>query len=112
MKPDNKESHISTETDQLRHEETKPDFLTQRPISHNVPLFNILYGSRKPSYRKLREGLDAVVPLTVTWLGPDEQTRKLSAMLQVKKKRVEYWIWNICAVRYHTDHILFFRTAR
>ena len=78
MKPDNKEPHMPTEIDQPRHEEANPDFLTQRSVSHNIPLFNILYGSRKPSYRKLQEGLDAVVPLTVTWLGPDEQIRKLS----------------------------------
>jgi len=62
MKPDNKEPRMPTETDQLRHEEAKPDFLTERSVSHNVPLFNILYGSREPSYRKLREVLDGVVP--------------------------------------------------
>ena len=62
MKPDNKEPRMPTEIDQLRHEEAKPDFLTERSVSHNVPLFNILYGSREPSYRKLREVLDGVVP--------------------------------------------------
>ena len=102
---------MPTETDQLRHEETKPDFLTQRSVPHNVPLFNILYGSRKPSYWKIREGLDAVVPLTVTWLGPDEQIRRLSLSYCKLTKRVEYWIWNICAARNHSDYILFFRTA-
>ena len=88
MKSDNKEPHMPTETNRLRHEEAKPDFLTQRSVSHNVPLFTILYGSRTPSYRKLREGLDAVVPLTVTWLGPDEQIRKLSlSYCKLKKKK-------------------------
>ena len=88
MKPENKEPHTPTETDQLTYEEAKPGFLTGRSVSHNVPLFNILYGSREPSYHKLREVLDAVVPLTVTWLGPDESIRKLSlSYCKLKEKK-------------------------
>jgi len=76
MEPDNKEPCLSTETDQLRHT-AKSDFLTERSLSNHVPLFSILYRTLKPSYRTIREVLDAVVSLTVTWLGPDGLIRKL-----------------------------------
>lgn len=76
MQLDNKELCMSTKTDQLRQPD-EPDFLTQRSVSNHASLFSMLYGNREPSYRKLREMLNAVVPLNVTWLGSDGLTRKL-----------------------------------
>ena len=81
MQLDNKDPCMSTKTDQLRQSDEKPDFLTQHSISNHVSLFSMLYGIREPSYRKLRESLNAVVPLTVTWLGSDGLTRKLSLLI-------------------------------
>jgi hypothetical protein len=95
MELDKKESCLPTETDHLRHR-AKPDFLTERSSSNHVPLFNILYGALKPSYCKIREVLDAVVSLTVTWLGPDGLICKLflsSRMLKQKGVNTGYGIF-------------------
>jgi hypothetical protein len=87
MQLDNKEPCMSTKTDQLKQPDEKPDFWTQHSISNHVSLFSMLYGNREPSYRKLRESFNAVVPLTVTWLGLDGLSRKLSILVALKRKK-------------------------
>ena len=80
---------LDDKTDQLRPREEKPDFWTQHSISNHDSLFSMLYGTREPCYRKLRELLNAVVPLTVTWLGSDGLTRTLSlSYCMLKRKEV------------------------
>ena len=58
--------------DHLRQREAKPG------ISTRLLILRSIRDGRTPYYPYLREVLHAVVTLSVTWLGPSKQKRRLS----------------------------------
>ena len=80
MTPDNEEPSKLTQIDQLRHAEPRSGFFTERSLPQR-PFFETLYGSLEPSYKTIQKVLDAVVPLSVTLVGPSGLTRKPSPVL-------------------------------